>query len=210
MFFKSSSLFIEDLRDVEKQPAHQLVLTEALIFHHWSFTWFEDCPMKNNFKSIPIIKETMSANIVVILVLYRRHNAEVVEAETCADLVVVHFVHSTLSTLFSFLWNGFWWACFWRTSFWWRHLRERFLQMHYASDFFRSASIRCTLSFNLKFLCSLSFIQSEPLINKSFDTGPVHLNKLLADPIDNFNTLLSSKFKWYNCKTPFVPSISNG
>jgi len=32
------------------------------------------------------------------------------------------------------------------------------------------------------------------------------LNKLLAYPIDNFNTLLSSKLKWYNCKTPFVPT----
>ena len=30
----------------------------------------------------------MSANIAVILVLYRRHNAEMVVAETCADLVV--------------------------------------------------------------------------------------------------------------------------
>jgi len=45
----------------------------------------------------------MSADIVVILVLYRRQNAEMVVAETCADLVVVHFVHNTLSTLFS-LW----------------------------------------------------------------------------------------------------------
>jgi len=112
VFFKSSSLIIEDLRDVENQLAHQLVLTEALIFHHWSFAWFEVCPMKNNFKSIPIMKETISANIVVILVLYRRHNAEVVDVETCADLVVVHFVHSTLSTLFSLWWNGLWWACF--------------------------------------------------------------------------------------------------
>jgi len=123
------------LRDVGNQPAHQLVLTEALIFHHWSFAWFEDCPMKNNFKSIQIKKGTMSANIAVILVLYRRHNAEMVVAEACADLVVVHFVHSTLSTLFSLWWNSFWWTCFWRTSFWWRHLQERFLQTHYASDF---------------------------------------------------------------------------
>jgi len=30
------------------------------------------------------------------------------------------------------------------------------------------------------------------------------LNKLLAYPIDNFNTLLSSKLKSYSCKTPFV------
>jgi len=57
--------------------------------------------MKNNFKSITIKKGTMSANIVVILVLYRRHNAEMVVAEACSDLVVVHFVHSTLSKLFS-------------------------------------------------------------------------------------------------------------
>jgi len=154
-FSKSLSLFIEDLRDVGNQPPHQLVLTEALIFHHWSFAWFEDHPLKNNFKSIPITKGTMSANIVVILVLNRRHNAEMVVAEACADLVVVHFVHSTLSTLFSLSWNGFWWTCLWRTSFWWRHLQERFLQTHYASDLSGALSIRCSSSFNLKFLYSL-------------------------------------------------------
>jgi len=57
--------------------------------------------MKKNFKSIPITKGTISADIAVILVLYRRHNSEMVVAEACADLVVVHFVHSTLSTLLS-------------------------------------------------------------------------------------------------------------
>ena len=36
--------------------------------------------MKNNFKSIPITKGTISANNVVILVLYRRHIAEIVVA----------------------------------------------------------------------------------------------------------------------------------
>ena len=34
----------------------------------------------------------MSANIAVILVLYRRHSAEMVVAETCTDLVVVHML----------------------------------------------------------------------------------------------------------------------
>jgi len=149
VFSKSLSLFIEDLRGVRNQPAHQLVLTEALIFHHWSFAWFEDCAMKNNFKSIPITKGTISANIVVILVLYRRHNAEMVVVEACADLVVVHFVHSTLSTLFSLWWNSFWWSCLWRTSFWWRHPQVRFLQTHYASDFLGALSIKCSSSFNL-------------------------------------------------------------
>jgi len=64
---------------------------------------FAQSHKKNNFESIPIKKGTMSANNVVILVLYMIHNAEMVVAETCADLVVVHFIHSTLSTLFS-LW----------------------------------------------------------------------------------------------------------
>jgi len=102
-------------------------------------------------------KGTMSANIAVILVLYRRHTAEMVVAETCADLVVVHFVHSTLSTLFSLWWNGFWWTCFWRSSFWWRHLQELFLQTHYASDdiTFRSAFNQMLFKLQIKFICSL-------------------------------------------------------
>jgi len=44
----------------------------------------------------------MSANITVILVLMYRHDAEMVVAEADAELVVVHFVHYTLSTLLSF------------------------------------------------------------------------------------------------------------
>ena len=32
-----------------------------------------------------------------------------VVAEACVELVVVHFVHCTLSTLLSFWWSGFWW-----------------------------------------------------------------------------------------------------
>jgi len=57
--------------------------------------------MKKQFQIHSNREGTMFANIVVILVLYRRQNAEMVVAETCADLVVVHFVHSTLSTFFS-------------------------------------------------------------------------------------------------------------
>ena len=103
VFSKSLSLFIEDLRDVGNHPAHQLVLTEALIFHHWSFAWFEDCPMKKKFKSIPIRKGTMSANIVVILVLYRRHNAEMVVAETVTPYFSFNYFGWFLSI--SFIWN---------------------------------------------------------------------------------------------------------
>jgi len=44
----------------------------------------------------------MSANITVILVLMYRHDVEMVVAEAGAKLVVVHFVHCTLSTLLSF------------------------------------------------------------------------------------------------------------
>jgi len=46
-----------------------------------------------------ISKGTTSANITVILVLMWRQVAEMVVAEACAELVVVHFVHCTLSTL---------------------------------------------------------------------------------------------------------------
>jgi len=81
--------------------------------------------MKKQFQIDSNREGTLSANIAAILVLYRRQNAEMVVADTCADLVVVHFVHSTLSTLFSLWWNSFWWTCFW-----WRHLQERFLQTH--------------------------------------------------------------------------------
>jgi len=46
-FSKSSSLFIEDLRDVENLAVTSICLVWSLILHHWSFAWFDNCPMKN-------------------------------------------------------------------------------------------------------------------------------------------------------------------
>ena len=91
-FFKSLSLFIENLRDVENCQHINL---------SWLKLWFSTDDLlpdlivvlrRNKFKSIPKWKGTMSANIVVIFVLYRRQYAEMVVAEVCADLVVVQFV----------------------------------------------------------------------------------------------------------------------
>ena len=58
--------------------------------------------MKNQFQIHSNREGTMSANITVILVLMYRHDAEIVVAEAGAELVDVHFVHCTLSTLLSF------------------------------------------------------------------------------------------------------------
>jgi len=58
--------------------------------------------MKNQFQIYSNKEGTMSANITVVLVLMYRHDAEMVVAEAGAELVVVHFVHCTLSTLLSF------------------------------------------------------------------------------------------------------------
>jgi len=44
-------------------------------------------------------RNNVCSNIVVILVLIWRQVAEMVVAETCAEFVVVHFVHWPLSTL---------------------------------------------------------------------------------------------------------------
>jgi len=46
-FSKSSSIYIEVLRDVENLAVTSTVLLEALILHPWSFSWFDSCPMKN-------------------------------------------------------------------------------------------------------------------------------------------------------------------
>jgi len=55
--------------------------------------------MKNQFQIHSNREGTISANITVIFVLMYRHDAEMVVAEAGAELVVVHFVHCTLSTL---------------------------------------------------------------------------------------------------------------
>ena len=50
-------------------------------------------------------RNNVCSNIVVILVLIWRQVAEMVVAETCSELVVVHFVHRTCQLW----WSGFWW-----------------------------------------------------------------------------------------------------
>jgi len=48
--------------------------------------------------------------------------------QACAELVVVQFVHCTMSTLLHFWWSSFWWSCFWWPCFWWHVFRSAFLQ----------------------------------------------------------------------------------
>ena len=54
-------------------------------------------------------RNNVYSNIAVILVLIWRQVAKMVVAEACAELVVVHFVHRTLSTLVKWLLI----RCFW-------------------------------------------------------------------------------------------------
>ena len=106
LFSKSSSLFIEDLRDVENLAVTSTCLawsfdSSPLIFFLIWYLSYEE------LISIPFLfqRNNVCSNIVVILVLIWRQVAEMVVAETCTELVVVHFVHCPLSTLV----KCFWW-----------------------------------------------------------------------------------------------------
>jgi len=89
-----------------------------------------------------------------------------VVADACSELVVVQFVHCTMSTLLSFWWSGFWWDA-----------SNNLASDDFASDdvslgalssdalpqthFFRRISLDA-LSFN-KNSFALCLVQSEPL-----------------------------------------------
>jgi len=62
-FSKSSSLFIEELRDVEN-----LAVTSACLDLRdpWSFAWFDSCPMKNYFQIHSNTKGTTSAVMLLL------------------------------------------------------------------------------------------------------------------------------------------------
>jgi len=100
LFSKSSSLFIEDLIDVGNLAVTSTCLarifdSSPLIFFLISYLSYEE------LISNPFLFQwnNVCCNIVVILVLIWRQVAEKVVAETSTELVVVHFVHCTLSTL---------------------------------------------------------------------------------------------------------------
>jgi len=71
-----------------------------------------------------------------------------------------------------------------QTRFFRRASSNAYLQMH----FFRRFKLQ------INFLCSLT-CSIRIFVNSTLIINPVHLNKCLAYPIDNFNTLLSSKLK---------------
>ena len=90
-----------------------------------------------------------------------------VVAQPCAELVVVYFVHCTLSTLLSFWWSGFWWDVSDNLA------SDEFAFDDFASDdvssgalssdaFSSDAILSDALSFN-KNSFALWLIQSEPL-----------------------------------------------
>jgi len=97
LFSKSSSLFIEDLRDVENLA----VTSTCLALKLWFFTLdlFPDLIIvlwRTNFKSIPLQKEQRLQQCYCYLCLVVETKiAEMVVTE----FVAVHFVHCPLSTL---------------------------------------------------------------------------------------------------------------
>jgi len=97
IFSKSSSLFIEDLRDVENLA----VTSTCLALKLWFFT-LDLLPdlivvlWRTTFKSIPILKEQRPQQCYCYLCLViETRVAEMV----VADFVAVHFVQCPLSTL---------------------------------------------------------------------------------------------------------------
>jgi len=135
MFSKSSSLYIEVLRDVENLA----VTSTCLALKLWFFT-LDLLPdlivvlWRTNFKSVPLQKEQRLQQSYC----YPCLDVETKIAEmVVAELVVVHFVHCPLSTLVKLLLaryasddHCFWWPCFW-----WRVFRssssDSFIQMHF-------------------------------------------------------------------------------
>ena len=113
LFSKSSSLFIEDLRDVwnlavaSTCPSWSFDSSPLIFFLIWYLSYEE-----LNSNPFCFQRNNVCCNIVVILVLIWRQVIEKVVAETSAELVVVHFVHCPLSTLMKGASDEicFWWS----------------------------------------------------------------------------------------------------
>jgi len=145
LFSKSSSLFIEELRDVGNLavastcPSWSFDSSPLIFFLIWYLSYEElisnpFCFQRNN----------VCCNIVVILVLIWRQVTEIVVAETSAEIVVVHFVHCPLSTLMKGASDE---ICFWWPCFWWRVFRssssDSFLQTQFFRCILQTHSSRC-------------------------------------------------------------------
>jgi len=168
LFSKSSSLFIDELRDVGNLAVTSTCLawsfdsSPLIIFLIW-YSSYEEL-ISNPFR---FQRNNVCCNVVVILVLIWRQVTEKVVAETSAELVVIHFVHCPLSTLVKELLmryasddHCFWWPCFW-----WCVFRssssDSFLQTQFFRCILQMHSSRCFSASN-KFLCSW-LVQSESL-----------------------------------------------
>ena len=120
LFSKSSSLFIEYLRDVGNLAIASTCLvwsfdSSPLIFFLIWYLSYEEL-ISNPFL---FQRNNVCSNVIVIFVLIWRQVSEKVVAETSTELVVVHFVHCPLSTLVKELLMGyasddpcFWWRVF--------------------------------------------------------------------------------------------------
>jgi len=101
---KVLQVFIPIYREFERRwelPVHHFFLTEAdltpmILCLIWGFVIWNQIQIHSSKYG------KVSALVDVILVVYRRHCAELVVAGTSVDIVVVLFVHCTLSTILSF------------------------------------------------------------------------------------------------------------
>ena len=181
VFSKSSSLFIEELRDI----GNLAVASNLSFLKLWFFTLdlFPDLILvlwRTNFKSFRFQGNNVCCNIVVILVLIWRQVTEKVVAKTSAELVVVHFVHCPLSTLMKGASDEicFWWPLFLMTC-----LQELFFRLVSSDALLQTHS---SDAFKLQINSFALDLFNQNLYEYIFDHDPVHLNKCLAYPIDNF------------------------
>jgi len=192
IFFESSSLYIENLRDIENLA----VASNLSFLKLWFFTLdlFPDLILvlwRTNFKSIPFPKEQR-------LLQYSCYSCLDLETSYrvsgCGDKCRVS--GRTLRTL-SFVNSdegSFWWnmllmviasddLSFWCPSFWWHVFRcsssDSFLQTQFFRRILPDAFKLQMNSFALDLL-------NQNLYEYIFNHDPVHLNKCLAYPTDNF------------------------
>jgi len=181
-FSKSSSLFIEDLRDVENLA----VTSTCLALKLWFFT-LDLLPdlivvlWRANFKSIPLQKEQRLQQCYC----YPCLDVETKIAEmVVAELVVVHFVHCPLSTLVKLLLvRCFWWPLLLMTLLLMTYLQELFFRRVSSDALLQTHFFRCILpdayKLQIKFHCSWT-CSIRIFMNSTLIMDPVHLNKLFS------------------------------
>jgi len=174
-------VFIPVYRGVERRWEFSRYINlscfEGLIFHPWSFAWFDSCPKKNLFQIHSKTKGTTSAAMLLLsLSCFRdKHCRDGGCRVRGRTLRTMSFVNSSEVASGEIC---FWWPVLLMTLLLMTYLQELFFRLVSSDAVLQTHSSRCSklqIKFLFSWTCSIRIFMNSTLI-----MDPVHLNKLFS------------------------------